>query len=138
MEKTTEISTDVLVIGGCSAGLYFAGLMAKQGYKVLVCDKAPEEKLGAQYDIIHIMRKNFERFGLHEPEPGDPEYVANFTRNILRSAKSRRTLVKGRQHGQSGGKGYADSLTLNVYYPEAAPGNAAVPSGQRRRYTETR
>jgi flavin-dependent dehydrogenase len=81
-----EISTDVLVIGGCTAGLYFAGLMAKQGYKVLVCDKSTEEKLGAQYDIIHIGREHFKRFGLHEPVPGDPEYVANFTRSILRSA----------------------------------------------------
>ena len=94
MEKTAEISTDVLVIGGCSAGLYFAGLMAKQGYKVLVCDKAPEEKLGAQYDIIHIMRENFKRFGLHEPVPGDPEYVANFTRNILRSALNNWPKIK--------------------------------------------
>jgi len=81
-----EISTDVLVIGGCTAGLYFAGLMAKQGYKVLVCEKAAEENCGAQYDIIHIEREHFKRFGLHEPQPGDPEYVANFTRSILRSA----------------------------------------------------
>jgi flavin-dependent dehydrogenase len=81
-----EISVDVLVIGGCTAGLYFAGLMAKQGYKVLVCDKAPEEKLGAEYDIIHLGREHFKRFGLREPQPGDPEYVANFTRSILRSA----------------------------------------------------
>ena len=81
-----EISTDVLVIGGCTAGLYFAGLMAKQGYKVLVCDKSAEEQCGAQYDIIHIERAHFKRFGLHEPQPGDPEYVANFTRSILRSA----------------------------------------------------
>jgi flavin-dependent dehydrogenase len=81
-----EITTDVLVIGGCTAGLYFAGLMAKQGYKVLVCDKEPEEKTGAEYDIIHIGREHFKRFGLHEPVPGDPEYVANFTLSKLRSA----------------------------------------------------
>ena len=81
-----EIATDVLVIGGCSAGLYFGGLMAQQGYKVLVCDQSPEKILGAQYDIIHIERQHFKRFGLHEPMPGDPEYVANFTRGIHRSA----------------------------------------------------
>jgi len=81
-----EITTDVLVIGGCTAGLYFAGLMAKQGYKVLVCDKAPEESLGAQYDIIHLGREHFKRFGLHEPQNGDPEYVARFTLSYLRSA----------------------------------------------------
>ena len=81
-----EITTDVLVIGGCTAGLYFAGLMAKQGYKVLVCDKTPEESLGAQYDIIHLGREHFKRFGLHEPQSGDPEYVARFTLSYLRSA----------------------------------------------------
>ena len=81
-----EITTDVLVIGGCTAGLYFAGLMAKQGYKVLVCDKAPEESIGAQYDIIHLGREQFKRFGLHEPQSGDPEYVARFTLSYLRSA----------------------------------------------------
>jgi flavin-dependent dehydrogenase len=81
-----EISTEVLVIGGCTAGLFFAGLMAEQGYKVLVCDKTVEENCGAQYDIIHIEREHFKRFGLHEPHPGDPEYVANFTCSILRSA----------------------------------------------------
>ena len=81
-----KITTDVLVIGGCSAGLYFAGLMAKEGYKVLVCDKVPEQDLGAQYDIIHIGREHFKRFGLHEPQSGDPEYVARFTLGIFRSA----------------------------------------------------
>ena len=81
-----EREVDVLVIGGCTAGMYFAGLMAKQGYRTLVCDKAPEEKLGAEYDVIHIGREHFKRFGLHEPVPGDSEYVANFTHGILRSA----------------------------------------------------
>jgi flavin-dependent dehydrogenase len=53
---------------------------------VLVCDKAAEEQLGAEYDIIHVGREHFARFGLREPVSGDPEYVAHFTRGILRSA----------------------------------------------------
>jgi flavin-dependent dehydrogenase len=82
----TERNVDVLVVGACTAGLYFAGLMARQGYKVLVCDRAPEEQLGTEYHIIHIGREQFKRFGLHEPVPGDPEYVASFDLAILRSA----------------------------------------------------
>jgi flavin-dependent dehydrogenase len=81
-----EIKTDVLVIGGCTAGLYFAGLMARQGYKTIVCDRADAEKLGGEYDIIHVGREHFARFGLHEPVSGDDEYVARFTHSILRSA----------------------------------------------------
>jgi flavin-dependent dehydrogenase len=81
-----HLDTDVLVIGGCTAGLYFAGLMAKQGYRTVVCDLSDETKLGDQYDIIHVGQEQFARFGLHEPRPGDDEYVANFTHSILRSA----------------------------------------------------
>ncbi|MDR1619006.1 MAG: hypothetical protein LBS06_08230, partial [Treponema sp.] len=81
-----ERNVDVLVIGACTAGLYFAGLMARQGYRVLICDKAPEENLGTEYHIIHIGQEHFKHFGLHEPRPGDPEYVASFNLAILRSA----------------------------------------------------
>jgi electron-transferring-flavoprotein dehydrogenase len=81
-----KINTDVLVIGGCTAGLYFAGLMAKQGYKVVVADKSSQERIGDRYNIIHIAREHFARFGLPEPQQGDPEYVAKFERSILRSA----------------------------------------------------
>jgi 2-polyprenyl-6-methoxyphenol hydroxylase-like FAD-dependent oxidoreductase len=81
-----EISVDVLVIGSCSAGLYFAGCMAQQGYKVLVCERDMEKDNGAQYDIIHLGREHFKHFGLHEPQEGDPEYVARFTLSYNRSA----------------------------------------------------
>jgi flavin-dependent dehydrogenase len=52
----------------------------------LVCDKVSEQNNGAQYDIIHIGREHFKRFGLHEPQEGDPEYVARFTLSYNRSA----------------------------------------------------
>lgn len=81
-----ERETDVLVAGGSTAGLYFAGLMARQGYKTLVCDSSPREELGKRYDIIHIAQEHFGRFGLPEPGPGDEDYVEVFHRSILRSA----------------------------------------------------
>jgi flavin-dependent dehydrogenase len=81
-----EQKTDVLVVGACTAGLYFAGLMAKQGYKTLVCDASSEADLGRRYDIIHIGKEHFGRFGLREPREGDPEYVETFHRSILNSA----------------------------------------------------
>ncbi|GHT61301.1 hypothetical protein FACS1894109_19760 [Spirochaetia bacterium] len=37
----SEMDVDVLVVGAFTAGLYFGGLMAKQGYKVLICDALP-------------------------------------------------------------------------------------------------
>ena len=81
-----ERDVDVLVIGACTAGLYFAGLMARQGYRTLVCDKSSEKDLGKDYYIIHIGKGQFARFGMAEPVPGDPEYVASFDLSMLRSA----------------------------------------------------
>jgi flavin-dependent dehydrogenase len=60
--------------------------MARQGYRVLVCDRSPEEELGRRYDIIHIKQDNFSRFGIPEPKPGDSDYVTMFQRSVLRSA----------------------------------------------------
>jgi flavin-dependent dehydrogenase len=82
MEKTV----DVLVVGGCTAGLYFGGLMAKQGYKVLVTDKANEANLGARYDVIHLAQRHFAAFGIPEPGPGDADYVETFHESIQKSA----------------------------------------------------
>jgi flavin-dependent dehydrogenase len=84
-----EQHTDVLVVGACTAGLYFAGLMARQGYQVVVCDRSSEGDLGRRYDIIHIGQENFSRFGIPEPKPGDADYVTLFRQSVLRSALDR-------------------------------------------------
>ena len=84
-----EREVDVVVVGACTAGLYFAGLMAKQGYRVLVCERSSEAELGKRYDIIHIGKEHFARFGLPEPAPGDQDYVQTFHMSILRSALDR-------------------------------------------------
>jgi len=84
-----ERQVDVLVAGGCTAGLYFGGLLARAGYKVLICDKSAEKDLGNRFDVIHIGGDQFGRFGLHKPATGDPEYVRTFTHSILKSALDR-------------------------------------------------
>jgi flavin-dependent dehydrogenase len=60
--------------------------MARQGYRVLVCDRSSEAELGRRYDVIHIQQDNFGRFGIPEPKSGDPDYVTMFHRSVLRSA----------------------------------------------------
>jgi flavin-dependent dehydrogenase len=78
-----------LVAGGCTAGLYFGGLMARAGYRVLICDKSAEKDLGNRFDVIHIGGGEFGRFGFHKPGPGDPEYVRTFTHGFWMSALDR-------------------------------------------------
>jgi flavin-dependent dehydrogenase len=86
MSTLTVRDVDVLVVGGATTGLYYGGLMAAQGYQVLICDKSPEAELGATFDIIHIAKDSFARYGLEEPEPGDAAYVSSFKRSVQRSA----------------------------------------------------
>ncbi|MDR0411800.1 MAG: FAD-dependent monooxygenase [Treponema sp.] len=81
-----EKETDVLVVGACTAGLYFAGLMAQKGFRVLVCDRSSTADLGCRYDIIHIGEEYFSRFGLPKPGPGDEDYVDTFHKTTLVSA----------------------------------------------------
>ncbi len=70
---------DVVIVGACTAGTYFAGLLAKRGLKVLVIDKDPESELAKRLDIIHFTRDSYAQFGLESSEEGDPEYVRDFT-----------------------------------------------------------
>jgi flavin-dependent dehydrogenase len=45
-------SYDAIVIGAGSAGTYFAKLLAEQGYRVLVAEKDPKEKLGSRLKLL--------------------------------------------------------------------------------------
>ena len=84
-----EDSYDVLVIGGCTAGLYFAERMAKQGYRVLVAEKDSENVWGTRLDIFHLDMDCFERFGVPRPDADDEAFVQNFTYSVSRSALDR-------------------------------------------------
>jgi len=66
-----NIDYDVLVIGGATTGSYFARGLAVRGYKVLVIDVRPETEIGAKYDIFHIAKPDFTRFGLPDPVAGE-------------------------------------------------------------------
>lgn len=80
---------DVLVVGGCTAGMYFAGLMARQGYRTLLIEKDGEEAIGRRYDIFHLVSNTFDRFGIQKPQPGEADFVRTFTRNVSFSALNR-------------------------------------------------
>ena len=69
---------DVVIVGACTAGTYFAGLLAKRGLKVLVIDRDTEETLAKRLDIIHFTRDSFDEFGVAPSGEGDPEFVRNF------------------------------------------------------------
>ena len=43
---------DVIIVGACTAGTYFSGLLAKHGLKVLVIDRDTEENLAKRLDTL--------------------------------------------------------------------------------------
>ena len=69
---------DVVIVGACTAGTYFAGLLAKRGLKVLVIDRDSEANLAKRLDIIHFTRDSYADFGVEPSGEGDEEFVRNF------------------------------------------------------------
>lgn len=69
---------DVVIVGACTAGTYFAGLLAKRGLKVLVIDRDSEEDLARRLDIVHFTRDSYAQFGVEPSMEGDEEFVRNF------------------------------------------------------------
>ena len=69
---------DVVIVGACTAGTYFAGLLAKRGLKVLVMDRDSEKDLAKRLDIVHFTRDSYEQFGVEPSSEGDEEFVRNF------------------------------------------------------------
>ena len=80
---------DVLVIGSCTAGLYFAKRMAEQGYSVLVVDKDKRADLGKRLAIFHMDLGELERYGAPKPKKTDSDYVHQFDYSASRSAYGR-------------------------------------------------
>ena len=69
---------DVLVIGGSTTGCFFARKMAGQGYKVIVADALPADKIGGHLPVFHIDKPKFDELGIPRPVPGDEDYLGEF------------------------------------------------------------
>jgi flavin-dependent dehydrogenase len=70
---------DIVIIGAATSGSYFAHLMAKKGYKVKVIEKLDRSKVGTRFDIVHMLKDDFGKFGLPMPKEGDKDYAFVFT-----------------------------------------------------------
>lgn len=81
MEKT--FSADIIVVGGGTAGSFFAWRMAQRGYQVLVFEKQKLSNLGKGIEIFHMEKIRFEEFDLPYPEP--PELIHTETINYTYS-----------------------------------------------------
>lgn len=69
---------DVVIVGACTAGTYFSGLLGKAGLKVLVIDKDTEADLCKRLDIVHFTADSYGEFGVEPAKPGDEDYVRTF------------------------------------------------------------
>lgn len=83
------MSYDVVIVGACTAGTYFAGLLGKAGLRVLVIDKDSEENLSKRLDIVHFTHDSYAQFQLEPSGVGDEEYVRSFHVNYSKSALNR-------------------------------------------------
>ena len=72
------VHCDVLVVGGSTAGCYFAHGMAAQGYRVVVADALPAGRIGEHLPVFHADQPKFEELGIPRPAPGDPDYLGEF------------------------------------------------------------
>ncbi|MDO4573343.1 MAG: NAD(P)/FAD-dependent oxidoreductase, partial [Clostridia bacterium] len=79
---------DAVIVGGATAGSYLARKLSEAGRSVLVLEAKPEEGVGGRYDIFHIARPAFQRFGLPEPAPGE-DFAFEYTGGAACSAFGR-------------------------------------------------
>lgn len=107
---------DVVVVGGATAGSYFARKIAERGHSVLVLEAQSEEAVGARYDIFHIAQADFARFGLPLPEEGVDKAFA-FSDSAALSAFGRHP--KRTRCGVVGMHMHAYTLRLNRWAREA-------------------
>lgn len=80
---------DVIIIGAATAGSFFARRMAERGNTVLVIEKLSRETLGTRLDIFHVGAGDFARYGLPQPNKGDPDWAFEFHENAACSPSGR-------------------------------------------------
>lgn len=76
---------DGIIVGAGTSGSYLGRRLAEKGFKILIIDKLPKEEIGNKYDIVHIQKRDFDRFKLPEPEEGD-DYAFEFSATAAYSA----------------------------------------------------
>jgi len=81
-------TVDAVIVGGATTGSYFARKLSEQGLSVAVLDARPQGSVGDNYDIFHVMRPDFDRFGLPMPEKGD-DLAFEFSGSVAYSAYGR-------------------------------------------------
>ena len=62
---------DVLIVGGATTGSFLARKLAENGYRVLVLEQQPKEKLGCVPEVMRIHEGDFARYRLPMPERTD-------------------------------------------------------------------
>lgn len=77
---------DIIVVGACTAGAYFARNMAEKGYSVLVLEKSAKEDVGKRLDIFHMDKQEMLSYSVPVPQPGDRDYYHSFEYSASRSA----------------------------------------------------
>ena len=77
---------DVIIVGGGTAGTYFADLLSKANKSCIVLERDEEKEVAHRLDIIHFPYKAYEAFGITPSKKGDPEYVKEFDVCYSRSA----------------------------------------------------
>ena len=80
---------DVAIVGGATAGAYFALKMAKKGYSVKIIEKLSPEKLGTRMDIFHVSQTDLKTFDIPTVHKGDSEWAFEFTENHFSSPSNR-------------------------------------------------
>jgi len=63
----TKFKADVIVVGGGTAGCFFAWRVAQAGYKVLVLEAKKFSDLGKPIEIFHMDKVRFDQFKLPHP-----------------------------------------------------------------------
>jgi flavin-dependent dehydrogenase len=109
-------SYDAVVVGAATTGSFFARRLAERGHSVLVIDRLPKEKVGAKYDIFHIVKSDFTRFGLPMPEKG-ADYAFEFTGGAAYSAFG--NYPKASESTTIGMHMHAYTLRMNLWAAEA-------------------
>jgi digeranylgeranylglycerophospholipid reductase len=64
---TDALRADAVVVGGGTSGCYFAWRLEQAGFRTLVLEKLPLDRVGQAIDIFHMDEVRFDQFGLEHP-----------------------------------------------------------------------